>query len=147
MSAKFLNPKIILQLNKILSSPGSVSYVFRYTPKDFYFDKIPLNSHIASFSITGFPACSTKNEFLVGWAGEPAHKSLIENGARFQFKQRLKKRLREHEIPNYFSSWGCNPIFAPSGDLSSGTIFLKFDNSALLPGFQVCILLWKGIQP
>ena len=44
-------------------------------------------------SATGFPACSTKSEFLVGWAGEPVHKRLIENGARSQLYPNSKFEL------------------------------------------------------
>jgi hypothetical protein len=49
-------------------------------------EKVDSNSHLAPFSITGFPACSTKSGFFVEWAREPVPKKLVENGARSQFQ-------------------------------------------------------------
>jgi hypothetical protein len=40
-------------------------------------------SHLAPFSRTGFPACSTKSEFYCE-AEKPVHKKLIEYGATSQ---------------------------------------------------------------
>jgi hypothetical protein len=42
--------------------------------------------HLAHFSRTGKMPVKRRVNFLVGWAGEPAHKRLIENGAISQFK-------------------------------------------------------------
>jgi len=33
-------------------------------------------------------------DFLVGWAGDPAHKRLIENGATYKLKQTMGKALK-----------------------------------------------------
>jgi hypothetical protein len=33
-------------------------------------------------------------DFLVGWAEEPAHKRLIENGAAYKLKQTMGKALK-----------------------------------------------------
>ncbi len=41
-------------------------------------------SNFSPFSRTGSPPHPTKIEFLVGWAGEPARKRLIENEARYR---------------------------------------------------------------
>jgi IS605 OrfB family transposase len=46
---------------------------------------LDFNSHLAPFSRTGFPACSTKDEFSCGMGILPVHKKLVENGAISQF--------------------------------------------------------------
>jgi hypothetical protein len=51
--------------------------------------KIPvsLNLYIAAFSITGkMPVPQRRVNFLVGWAGDPAPKRLIENSATYELK-------------------------------------------------------------
>ena len=45
------------------------------------------NSHLAQFSRTGKMPVKRRVSFLVGWAGEPAHKRLIENGGTSQLLQ------------------------------------------------------------
>ncbi|MGB3263430.1 MAG: hypothetical protein WBA89_05680 [Microcoleus sp.] len=42
---------------------------------------VGFNSHLAPFSRTGCPACSTKDEFSCGVGILPAHKKLVDNGA------------------------------------------------------------------
>ena len=39
--------------------------------------EVYLNSHLAPISRTGFPACSTKDEFSCGAAGCPSLKDLL----------------------------------------------------------------------
>jgi len=52
--------------------------------EDFTLEEFsPHYSHLAPFSRTGFPACSTKSEFSCE-AGKPVPKKLIENGATSQ---------------------------------------------------------------
>jgi hypothetical protein len=52
----------------------------------FFYRDLGLNLHLAHFSRTGKMPVPQRVNFLVGWAGEPAHKRLIENGAISQFK-------------------------------------------------------------
>ena len=43
---------------------------------------------------TGKMPVPQRVDFLVGWAGEPAHKRLIENGATYKLKQTMVKALK-----------------------------------------------------
>jgi hypothetical protein len=61
-------------------------------------------SHLAAFSATGFPACSTKDEFSCGMGILPVPKRLVENGARSQFLPNLRaviKYPRKNPVSDY----------------------------------------------
>ena len=51
----------------------------------FFIAILGYSPHLAPFSRTGFPACSTKSGFSCE-AGKPVHKKLIEKGATSQLQ-------------------------------------------------------------
>jgi hypothetical protein len=53
-----------------------------------------MNSHLAPFSRTGFPACSTKSEFSCETGILAVNKKLIENGATSQYESTFRLQLQ-----------------------------------------------------